>query len=170
MDEKGLLHFFDDNQIAVIVAAQNEFLFETTEGKEYIANKFEFDWSVGHSDTAYTIISPEGRSQKVRGDDVVFVKTCLIKGDFYPPHQVIEKILDDEECEACGQSLHCTRLVKDPGLEDKIRVCNHCLMFLDGEAKHEGGGLEQCSGCPRTHCSAHPSYRSSGSQESELPF
>jgi hypothetical protein len=152
------------------MAAQNEFFFDTTEGKKFIANKFKFDWATGASDTTYSIMTPTGHSHKVRGDDVVFVKTCLIKGEFYPPHQVIEESLEDEECVLCGEQVHCTRLVKDPDHEDRIRVCNHCLIYTDGEGKNESGGLEECAACPRTSCSSHPDYHDPDISRPSIPF
>jgi hypothetical protein len=147
---------FDPDSIAVILAAHEEWLTETNQGREFVANRFCFDWCYGRADMKYEVVTNKLDEIVVNGDQVIFLKTCVVKGDFVPPHQVVEKPVEKKNCASCGQFLHCTRLVKDPHKGDMMEICNNCLSFNESnEIKSMSGGREECSRCPNQECSFH---------------
>lgn len=155
---------FEPEDIAVIMAAHEEWLTETTQGREHVANKFGFDWHTGRADMKYEIVTKDLDEIVVTGDKVIFLNTCVVKGDFVPPHQVVEKPVEKKNCASCGQLLHCTRLVKDPQKGDMIEICNHCLGFNeDSNLRSQSGGVDECFRCPNESCQSHPEWELSHS-------
>lgn len=143
---------------AAIIAAFEEWLTETNEGREYLVTKFGFDWQQGREDCEYDVVEPDGTEATCRGDQIYFLKTCVAKGLFVPMQQVFEREKEKHNCELCNKNLHCTRLVKTRDCDDKVYVCNHCLGFIDqSDIRDEGGGIEECARCPDRGCEYHPS-------------
>lgn len=132
------------NIAEVIVAAHEDYLFNTNEGRETIVNNCDFAWEEGDDREIYL----HGKDTYT-GQQVYFLKACVIAGDFVSPHQVLVKRRDLEQCGECGKKVHCTRLVKGPPLGDKINLCNHCLIHIDNSSS---GGMKECERCPELAC------------------
>jgi len=125
---------------AAVIAAHEEFLMETTEGREKIIDKFEFDSSCGKTNCLYDVVKDDGSSTTYSGDKVFFLQTCVVGGNFVSPHQVCEKEKETEECKHCGKDLHCIDTIFNKVSNEAIKVCSYCKQF-------EWGGHSECTRC-----------------------
>lgn len=155
MEERGIP--LPNDEVAVVIAALEDWIKNTNQGKEYVVSLFGFDWTHGSSEHNYEIQDRYGRPTEVlKADQIYFLQAAVAKGDFLPMSQINAVPLSKTGCDKCGILSHCTRKLTENSKE--VSVCNHCLQFVENpDHRSLGGGLRECEGCSAMGCEYHPS-------------
>ena len=155
LEERGI--DIPADHIAVVMAAFENWIRTTREGKEHVVNLFGFDWAAGDPALAYEFRDEYGRVlDRIKSDQIYFLQAAVAKGEFVPLSQITTVPVEKHGCDACGILSHCTRVIKDSRGKD-MRVCNHCLQFNDeSDNRSLSGGHKECESCTATLCEYNP--------------
>lgn len=135
---------------SVLIAAYEDVIRHSNEGKKHLVEIFEMKWVQGQSDEIFEITDGMGRVQEsVPGHDAWFLQTLVARGDFVPMRQVRRVEIEAKGCEKCGIMAHCVRSVRGES------SCNHCLLG-DDLLRNEGDPMK-CRECTKVLCEYHPS-------------
>lgn len=136
------------DEVAIVIAAMENWIKGSVQGKEYIVDLLGFDWTRGSPEVNYDVKDQYGRFQRLKSEQVYFLQTAVAKGEFLPPSQLVMTPVEKNGCDKCGILAHCNRTSKGES------ICNRCLQYT--EDRELGGGLKECEACTALGCEHHP--------------
>lgn len=135
---------------SVVVAAYEDVIRNSSQGKEHLVELFNMKWVQGQSDEVYEVIDGMGRKQEeIPGNDAWLLQTLVARGEFLPMQQVRRIQIEAKGCEKCGIMAHCMKKVQGE------QTCNHCL--ISDEFLRNEGNPTKCRECTKVLCEYHPS-------------
>lgn len=145
--------YVNHHDAAAVIAATLEWITSTQDGKEYFVKLFGFDWTGGDSDKDYYLMD---KGEKVRGDDIYFLRAAVAKGRFVPISYIEAEKVEKSGCDECGILSHCAKNVPDQSGR-LVTVCNNCLAKSDNSKwRDKSGGLDECMNCTVSLCQHNP--------------
>jgi hypothetical protein len=141
--------------LEVIVAAHEYYIFETSDGRQSLADRLKMEVTQGDSDMEYRVVDTNP-PVTVKGKDIFFFGATVVKGMFVRPGDVDAYKLDKDSCDMCGGSFHCIVKTRDEMGKD-ITICNSCSSRSDLQRIRDySSGEDGCRRCSVVKCDHHP--------------
>jgi hypothetical protein len=143
----------DSELIEVVVAATEQYYFNTPNGRQELADRCMMEVTFGESDMEYHLVDTP---VVVGGKDICFLSATVIGGRFVAGTHVDAYHKDKNACDMCNANVHCTISTKDE-YGKQVQVCNSCLDKSDVQRLRDlSSGLDGCRGCTALTCQHNP--------------
>ena len=139
--------------IETIIAATEQYYFNTPSGRQDMADKCMMDITFGETDMEYKLVDTP---IVVSGADICFISATVIKGRFVNSGHIDAYSKDKNGCDLCNSNVHCTISAKDE-MGKQIQICNSCLGRSEMQRLRDlSSGIDGCKVCSNLQCQHNP--------------